>query len=219
MNRLLAEGRSRFRDLISRSEDGTRCRELRPLLSAFCDGEAGPDDAGAVREHLRACAHCRATMRTYRAAPGLASALIPAAVPSRWLLGRLRDLLARAGSQISGAAKVVAVCAAGTVGCVATGVVSLPHPSQAPPSKPPVGRVVDESNVAPKATKPKPLAQRHERRNHPPRRISEGNESTVETEASPEPVEYEPPSSPPVESESSARESESSDSAAGEFGP
>src|SRR6185436_14491535 len=75
VNRVLAEGRSRFRDLVSRSEDGTRCRELRPLLSAFCDGEAKPGDVETVREHLRACAHCRATMRAYRAAPRLAGLL------------------------------------------------------------------------------------------------------------------------------------------------
>ena len=40
INRVLAEGRDRFRSLLSSSEDGSRCRELRPLLSAFCDGEA-----------------------------------------------------------------------------------------------------------------------------------------------------------------------------------
>ena len=40
VNRCLAEGRERFRTLLSRSEDGSRCAELRPLLSAFCDGEA-----------------------------------------------------------------------------------------------------------------------------------------------------------------------------------
>ena len=51
INRVLAEGRSRFRSMLSSSEDGSRCRELRPLLSAFCDGEAGSarggDRAGA----------------------------------------------------------------------------------------------------------------------------------------------------------------------------
>ena len=41
INRCLAEGRERFRRVLSRSRDGSRCEELRPLLSAFCDGEAG----------------------------------------------------------------------------------------------------------------------------------------------------------------------------------
>ncbi len=73
VNRVLAEGRDRFRGLLSSSEDGSRCRELRPLLSAFCDGEAGPRDSATVRDHLRACGRCRATMRTYRAAPRMRS--------------------------------------------------------------------------------------------------------------------------------------------------
>jgi RNA polymerase sigma factor (sigma-70 family) len=212
INRLLAEGRSRFRDLISKSEDGTRCRELRPLLSAFCDGEAGPGDAETVREHLRACAHCRATMRAYRAAPGLASVLAPTLPPSRSLLGRLHDLLARAGSQISGTAKLIAVCAASTVGCVATGVLPIPHPSQAPPSRPAVERVTDEPAAAAHTTRPKPAARRHKRRSQASRPAPEADESAVEEEAPPEPVEYEPPPPEPVETASSG-------SAAGEFGP
>src|SRR5215218_7263594 len=61
INRLLAEGRERFRSLISRSEDGRRCAEMRPLISAFCDGEAGNKEVAELREHLRACASCRAT--------------------------------------------------------------------------------------------------------------------------------------------------------------
>lgn len=218
VNRVLAEGRSRFRDLVSRSEDGTRCRELRPLLSAFCDGEAGPDDAAAVREHLRACAHCRATMRAYRAAPGLASALIPAALPTRSPLGRLRDLLARAGSHVSGTAKILTACAAGTVGCMATGILPAPHPGQAFPSKPPIERIVEEPSRTP-SIRPKPPTRSHKRRNHRPRPVREANESSAETPAPPEPVEYEAPPPEPVETASSGGGSESSGSAAGEFGP
>ncbi len=101
-NRLLAEGRNRFRQMLSSSEDGSRCRELRPLLSAFCDGEASAGDAETVREHLRACAHCRATMRAYRAAPRIAVALAPALPPSRSLLERAHDLFAGIGSRLSG---------------------------------------------------------------------------------------------------------------------
>ena len=43
VNRCLAEGRERFRSVVARSEDGSRCAELRPLLSAFCDGEASAE--------------------------------------------------------------------------------------------------------------------------------------------------------------------------------
>ena len=48
INRCLAEGRERFRSLLSRSEDGSRCEEMRPLLSAFCDGEASSRGGGGA---------------------------------------------------------------------------------------------------------------------------------------------------------------------------
>lgn len=73
VNRCLAEGRERFRAFLTRSESGGRCAELRPVLSAFCDGEASAEETSALREHLRVCAHCRAAMRAYRAAPGAAA--------------------------------------------------------------------------------------------------------------------------------------------------
>ncbi|MGV1048024.1 MAG: sigma-70 family RNA polymerase sigma factor, partial [Solirubrobacterales bacterium] len=63
INRCLAEGRERFRKFLGRSEDGSRCAELRPLISAFCDGEASGEETAELREHLRACARCRATLR------------------------------------------------------------------------------------------------------------------------------------------------------------
>jgi RNA polymerase sigma factor (sigma-70 family) len=154
VNRCLAEGRERFRKLLSRSEDGSRCEEIGALLSAFCDGEAGSEEA-AVREHLRACAGCRAALRTYRAAPRAAAALIPALPLSRSLLERAHDALgglaARLGgggggatdsgvSQVAAAggtrgagmaalAKLVALCvgtAGGAAACVATVVVPAP---------------------------------------------------------------------------------------------
>jgi RNA polymerase sigma factor (sigma-70 family) len=94
VNRSLAEGRERFRALLSSSQDGSRCKELRPLLSAFCDGEAGAKDTALMREHLRACAPCRAAMRAYRAAPGAASALAPIPPVALSLLDRFRDAIA-----------------------------------------------------------------------------------------------------------------------------
>src|SRR5665811_216748 len=69
VNRCIAEGRERFRSLLTSSESGGRCTVPAPLLSAYCDGEASAEDAAAVREHLRACAACRAAMRAYRATP------------------------------------------------------------------------------------------------------------------------------------------------------
>lgn len=154
VNRCLAEGRERFRRLIVRSEEGARCAELAPLLSAWCDGEASAADTATVREHLRACTACRATMRAYRAAPAAVAALVPALPASRSLLERAQELFlglqtrlpgtkvagdagaaqlaAAGGARGAGAAalaKVLAICA-GTVGgataCVATGVVPAP---------------------------------------------------------------------------------------------
>lgn len=216
INRVLAEGRSRFRDLVSRTEDGTRCRELRPLLSAFCDGEAAPGDAETVREHLRACGHCRSTARAYRAAPGLASVLVPALLPSRSLLGRLRDLLSGAGSQISAGTKLIAVCAAGTASCAAIGVLPTPF-GQTPNVKPPVERVAGEPAKAPRAIRPQP--SRHKLRHHSAQPEPEAADSALEAEAPPvEATEYEAPP-PPVEPVPTAAGSKSSGSAAGEFGP
>jgi RNA polymerase sigma factor (sigma-70 family) len=152
INRCLAEGRERFRKLVSRSEDGRRCAELRPLLSAFCDGEAGTDEVATLREHLRACPHCRATLRAYRAAPAAAAALSPAIPLGRSLLERFHDAVNGLGSRLGGGgadstlsqvaaaggtpgagmaalAKAAAVCLAtvgGATACVATGV--LPDP-------------------------------------------------------------------------------------------
>ncbi len=166
INRCLAEGRERFRSLISRSEDGSRCAEMRPLLSAFCDGEARADEVTRLREHLRACGHCRATLRTYRAAPAAAVALIPALPLQRSLLERAHDALTElagrlgggrgeAVSQVAGGgaggvvglAKVAAVCigaAGGAAACVATGLVPAPPGIDADTKRPaPLERHVD----------------------------------------------------------------------------
>jgi RNA polymerase sigma factor (sigma-70 family) len=151
INRLLAEGRERFRNMVSRSEDGRRCAEMRPLLSAFCDGEASSEEVAELREHLRACASCRATLRTYRAAPAAAAALAPVLPLHRSLLERAHDVMAELGARFGGGrgtalpqvaggggasgigaaalAKVAAVCI-GTAGagaaCVAAGLVPAP---------------------------------------------------------------------------------------------
>lgn len=149
INRCLAEGRERFRRLISSSEDGRRCAELGPLISAFCDGEAEAGEAARLREHLRACAHCRATVRAYRAAPAAAAALAPLLPLHRSLWERAHDALVELGGRlrgggraeavghvtsgggagVAGLAKVVAVCigtASGAAACVAAGLVPAP---------------------------------------------------------------------------------------------
>jgi RNA polymerase sigma factor (sigma-70 family) len=154
VNRCLAEGRERFRRLMTHSEDGSRCAELAPLLSSYCDGETDAVDEATVREHLRACSACRATMRAYRATPAAVAALAPALPASRSLLERTHELLIGLHSRLPGAgnasesgfsqvavaggargagaaalAKALAICA-GTVGgaaaCVATGVAPAP---------------------------------------------------------------------------------------------
>lgn len=147
INRCLAEGRERYRKLVARSEDGRRCAELRPLLSAFCDGEAAAEEVAQVREHLRACPHCRSTLRAYRAAPAAAAALAPALPLDRSLWERVHDALGNLAARLGGGAgepatqvagggaggvglvglaKVAAVCvgtAGGAAACVAAGVV------------------------------------------------------------------------------------------------
>jgi RNA polymerase sigma factor (sigma-70 family) len=155
VNRALAEGRERFRRFLVHRDGGARCNELAPLLSAFADGEAGAAEVATLREHLRSCPHCRATLRAYRAAPRAAAALAPVLPSLRGSLAdRLHDAYAAVATRVGGGAggsdsalgglaaagggrgvgmtalaKVLAICA-GTVGgaaaCVATGVVPAP---------------------------------------------------------------------------------------------
>lgn len=166
VNRVLAEGRERFRGVFASSEDGSRCRELRPLLSSFCDGEASPADAETARAHLRACAGCRATVRAYRAAPRVVAGLLPTLPASRSLLERLHDTVGGLWSRVAGSggagdaaagvaatggtrgvgmaalAKLAALCAgaAGGAACVATGVVPAPFVVDDPRPKPAIER-------------------------------------------------------------------------------
>lgn len=162
INRCLAEGRERFRSLVSRSEDGRRCAEVRPLISSFCDGELEGKRVAELREHLRACASCRATLRTYRAAPAAAAALAPALPLHRSLVERAHEALAEVaarfgdrggdaatsqlatgggagGMGVAALAKVAAICigtAGGAAACVATGLVPAPLDFGAERAKP-----------------------------------------------------------------------------------
>jgi RNA polymerase sigma factor (sigma-70 family) len=247
INRVLAEGRNRFRTMLSSSEDGSRCRELRPLLSAFCDGETGSHDAEIVREHLRACAHCRATMRTYRAAPRIAVVLAPALPPSRSLFERVHDLVAGIGSRLTGGggtdtatqiaaaggsrgagmaalAKLLAICAGtGGAACVATGVVPVPLIDHGRPPSPPIGHAAKRpAQATTEAVDYKPAAPSMSPGGQPDRPPKgEAEDTAPETVDAPSgAVEYESPAPEPVAAPSSAGEgSSSSGSAAGEFGP
>lgn len=228
INRCLAEGRERFRSILCSSESGDRCRELRPLISAFCDGEASTKDAALVREHLRACAHCRATMRTYRTAPRLAAALIPVLPLRASLLARVRELISGLGTKVA-AAKQLALCA-GVTGCaaasMATGIVPSPlAPGGGQEARPPIERSATLRSHSRPTPRRHPAGQDKAKSGHPPRR-THARADRPSAEAEPvESVEYEataeapPPepvaTAPPPASEPSA----SSGSAAGEFGP
>ncbi|HKG35620.1 MAG TPA: sigma-70 family RNA polymerase sigma factor [Solirubrobacterales bacterium] len=172
INRCLAEGRARFRNLLTKSETGERCAELDGLISAFIDGEADERQLQVVREHLRACAFCRSKVRAFRAAPQAAVALAPILPVSRGVLERLHDAIeglparlggrsdatdaaisqaAATGGSTSGAgfvatAKLVAACvgtAGGAAACVATGVVAPPTPDLLVDRGPAIERAVD----------------------------------------------------------------------------
>ncbi|MEX0972306.1 MAG: sigma-70 family RNA polymerase sigma factor [Solirubrobacterales bacterium] len=195
VNRCLAEGRERFRRILTASEDGERCAELGPLLSAYCDGEAGAGDAAAVREHLRACGACRAAMRAYRATPAAVAALAPALPLSRSLLERAQELFIGVQTRLPGGgggagegvtqvaaaggargagmaalAKGLAICAGavgGATACVAGGIVPAPL------------------GIGPEPVRPATVERVAER---------------VIESTGPEPVEYEP-AAPPAEPE------------------
>jgi RNA polymerase sigma factor (sigma-70 family) len=243
INRVLAEGRDRFRSLISSSEDGSRCRELRPLLSAFCDREASPAAAATVREHLRACGRCRATMRAYRAAPGIAAALVPA-LPSRSLLERAQEFFAGLGSRLPGVggsdtaatqiavaggsrgagmaalAKLLTLCAgaAGTAACVATGV--LPTPLDLAPEhrrKPAIERAALQpvEQPASEAVQYEPAPPAEPKPKATPKREEAPETSTEASEAPAGAIEYEPPPASPAPEPPVSSESSSSTASSG----
>lgn len=249
VNRCVAEGRERFRKLIARGEDGGRCTEMQPLLSAFCDGEAKPAQVAELREHLRACARCRATLRAYRAAPGAAAALAPALPLHSGLWERARDavgdLVRRFGAGESGggapqlaaggglagtatAAKIAVVCigAAGGAACIAGGVVPNRTGSADERDRPALERRLSElpapASAQPQAepeAAPKP-EPRHESKTAPdPAPASEEEPALAE----PAPVESEAaeyvPPAPEPAAEPAPVVSSGGGNPAGEFGP
>jgi RNA polymerase sigma factor (sigma-70 family) len=224
INRCLAEGRERFRSLLSRSEDGRRCAEMRPLISAFCDGEAGAKEVAELREHLRACGSCRATLRTYRAAPAAAAALAPALPLHRSLLERAHDAFAEVAARFGGsrggdttltqvaggsgglgaaaAAKVVAICigtAGGAAACVATGLVPAPLDLGGDPVKP---AAVERRFDAP-ASNTEPAKVEYQPAPNPvsePEAKPEPAHHQAKTESAPAPAEAAPEASEPASS-------------------
>jgi len=220
INRCLAEGRERFRRLIAHSEAGGRCRELQPLLSSFCDGEASPEQVAELREHLRACGHCRATLRAYRAAPAAAAALAPLPL-HRGLVERAQEAVSNLAGRFSGGepvsqvatggagggaiafVKVAAVCigtAGGAAACVAGGL--LPSPlAEDEPQRPRLERRLADGPVRHPAPSPQveyEPAQAEPKPAHEPKPDRAG--------APRQPLEVEPAASEPAPVESPAVE-------------
>jgi RNA polymerase sigma factor (sigma-70 family) len=223
INRALSEGRARFRSLISRSEEGQRCAELAPVLSAFCDGEAGAEDAAMVREHLRACAGCRRTLRAYRAAPRAVAALAPVLPLWRVLRAQAHEALSSVGSRFRAGeslaqlsrtggvhgvgtatlAKVVATCVVGVgaTACVATGVIPAPFHlagQEVRTASTPLGPSGGEERVAEAGAKPEPAGPR-DTREAPDREASDPLDSGPPPAPASETAEYTPPEPASVE--------------------
>jgi RNA polymerase sigma factor (sigma-70 family) len=177
VNRCLAEGRGRFKAVLNSIEEGHRCDELAPALSAFVDGEASSRLTAQLLAHLSECSHCRAKMRAYRAAPRAAAALAPTLPAARSLTERLHDLVGAGQSRLPGrtgatetavsqltaaggtrgsgmalAAKILTACvgtAGGAAACVAAGVVPPVNVGLHSGAGTRVQRVADEPSANP----------------------------------------------------------------------
>ncbi len=225
VNRSIAEGRERFRRFLAGSEDGSRCTELRPLLSVFCDGEADPAQAIAVREHLRACGPCRAAMRAYRATPRAVAALAPPPFALGALLERAHAVVAKLTATTKAAAISAGTATVGTA-CVVTGVAPAPFSSAGEDPPPAIERGADRQVgvASPVAGKAGTRRQAKQPQRRTPRERTSG-EAALSSE--PAPVEYAPaPEAAPAPALEPAPEptpapppSSPSGAAAGEFGP
>ena len=78
INRCLAEGTGAVPQGPLAQRGRQPLRGNGPVALRLLRRRAGGEEAATLREHLRACANCRATLRAYRAAPGAAAALAPA---------------------------------------------------------------------------------------------------------------------------------------------
>jgi len=242
INRCLAEGRERFRRLIAHSEAGGRCAELQPLLSSFCDGEASPEEVGELREHLRACGHCRATLRAYRLAPKAAAALTPLPL-HRGLWERAQEAFSNLAGRVAGGGepatqvatggagggavafvKIAAVCigTAGGAACVAGGLVPATDLNGSETQRPRAERLVGapaptptpQVQYEPEVPEPEP-APKPESHREPSRQEQPAEAEPAPAESAPvEPVPVAEPAPEPAPVESGG-----GGSPAGEFGP
>ncbi|HWC08942.1 MAG TPA: sigma-70 family RNA polymerase sigma factor, partial [Solirubrobacterales bacterium] len=242
INRCLAEGRERFRNLMARSEDGRRCADLHPGLSAFCDGAASAAEEAELREHLRACAHCRATLRAYRALPAAAAALAPTLPLHRSLFERAHEAAVGLASRFGGGggdsaissvaaaggsrgagmaalAKILAVCA-GTVGgaaaCAATGVIPAPAGLGAAGEKTEIERPAEPTAKAEEATV---TPVEFESATPPPEQTTTPSGGDGGGKEKQEPAADPQPEPVPVPAAASGAASSSGGDASGEFGP
>ncbi|MGH2981319.1 MAG: sigma-70 family RNA polymerase sigma factor [Solirubrobacterales bacterium] len=214
VNRCLAEGRQRFRAVFGSIEEGRRCEELAPALSAFVDGETSSRLTAQLQAHLRDCSYCRSEVRAYRAAPRAAAALAPALPAAQSLGDRLHDLVATVQSRLPGrtgatetaisqlaaaggtrgtgmaiGAKILAACvgtAGGAAACVAGGVVP-PVDLGANGDGPKIERAAEQPGSADSVPSAQPIAE-----STPP----PAPEPAPELPPTPEP-EPEPPPPPP----------------------
>ena len=137
VNRCLTEGRRAFARRLAVIDSGAECERLAPLLSRLADGEADASDMQRLRPHLRNCLACRATLKSYRAAPARAAALVPpviaaATLPGGGVLARLADLFGLASAnKIAAVAASAAALAGGGAATYGTLDAQEPRPAAA----------------------------------------------------------------------------------------
>ena len=140
VNRCLAEGRKSFLARYAGIEAGEECVRLAPAVSAFVDGEAGARAVIEVRNHLRACAGCRAVVRGLHESAQPLSVVLPAATlattvtaaspPGSGLFSRVYESLAmtaneRAANAVLRAQAVVDTVASGKLAVAAASVAAV----------------------------------------------------------------------------------------------
>ena len=201
VNRCLTEGRRAFSERLAGIESGAECERLTPLLSRLADGEADAADMQRLRPHLRNCLACRATLRSYRAAPARAAALVPPVIAAASLpgggslLARVADLLgfASANKVVAVAASAAALAGGGAAGYNSIDRDPPPVPAsafKAPAEPAPVRAAHAAGPPAPRAA-PRPArtpAARRVSRPAPARVPPPSPVSTVEAPQPPRPV-------------------------------
>ncbi|HEX5762355.1 MAG TPA: sigma-70 family RNA polymerase sigma factor [Solirubrobacterales bacterium] len=226
VNRCVAEGRERFRQIVASSEDGSRCVELHPLLSTFCDAETSREQSALVREHLRACGRCRATVRAYRAAPATVAALSPLPL----VVGKATGLIKLFSfGKLTGLKQAVVVCAVTGAGVgAATGVLPVPTGPGERPVAPRIDSIGPQVRARPApAGKVPPSSGRRRLVDRDPETARGRPIDAPAPAPAPEPVEAPPPPveavesppSPEPEATPTPAPAPEAGSAAGEFGP